>query len=253
MGASVTNAERKHFYLGIDAGTGSVRAGVFDVGGCLRAAATREIQTWRPQTDFVEQSSEDIWQAVGAATRQALGDAGASAEQIRGVGFDATCSLVVLDADDRPVTVSSTGRDEQNVIVWMDHRAMEQAKFINAQRHDVLRYVGGTISPEMQTPKLLWLRTHLPRTWARAAVEDFVQSAKEDTWVFGRLPGSPNYRRVIELAIEEAAQLESKLIGSEHLLLALLHEKGTTGQRALAKLGVTLKSCRAEILRQLGA
>jgi len=88
---------------------------------------------------------------------------------------------------------------------------------------------------------------------ARAAVEDFVQSAKEDTWVFGRLPGSPNYRRVIELAIEEAAQLESKLIGSEHLLLALLHEKGTTGQRALAKLGVTLKSCRAEILRQLGA
>jgi ATP-dependent Clp protease ATP-binding subunit ClpC len=88
---------------------------------------------------------------------------------------------------------------------------------------------------------------------ARVAVEDLVQRAKEDTWVFGRLPGSPNYRRVIELAIEEATELKAKLIGSEHLLLGLLHEKGTTGQAALAKLGVTLKACRAEILRQLTA
>jgi ATP-dependent Clp protease ATP-binding subunit ClpC len=87
---------------------------------------------------------------------------------------------------------------------------------------------------------------------ARAAVDDLVQRAKEDTWVFGRLPGSPNYRRVIELAIEEAGQFDSNLIGSEHLLLALLREKGTTGQAALARLGVTLKSCRAELLRQAG-
>ena len=32
-----------------------------------------------------------------------------SPEQIKGIGFDATCSLVVLDADFKPVTVSPTG------------------------------------------------------------------------------------------------------------------------------------------------
>jgi ATP-dependent Clp protease ATP-binding subunit ClpC len=88
---------------------------------------------------------------------------------------------------------------------------------------------------------------------AREVVDKLAQRAKEDTWVFGRLPGSPNYRRVIELAIEEAAQLEARQIGSEHLLLALLREKGTTGQAALGKLGVTLQACREQILLELKA
>ena len=88
---------------------------------------------------------------------------------------------------------------------------------------------------------------------ARATVDELVQRAKEDTWVFGRLPGSPHYRRVIEIAIEEASKLKAEKIGSEHLLIALLREKGTTGQQALATLGVTLKGCRAEILRELHA
>ena len=84
---------------------------------------------------------------------------------------------------------------------------------------------------------------------ARQAVDHMVERSKEDTWVFGRLPGSPHYRKVIEMAIEEANQLEAKQIGSEHLLLALLREKDTTAQRALAMLGVTFKKCRDVILR----
>ncbi len=156
-------------YIGIDVGTGSVRAGVFDATGRMRAAVMREIQIWRPQADFVEQSSEDIWRAVSGAVRQAVADAGARSDEVRGLGFDATCSLVVLDAENQPVTVSPTGRDEQNVVVWMDHRAAEQAERINATGHAVLKYVGGRISPEMQTPKLLWLKENLPQTWRRAA------------------------------------------------------------------------------------
>jgi ATP-dependent Clp protease ATP-binding subunit ClpC len=86
---------------------------------------------------------------------------------------------------------------------------------------------------------------------ARRAVDHLVQRSKEDTWVFGRLPGSPHYRKVIESAIEEANQLEAKLIGSEHLLLALLRETGTIAQKALAMLGVTPEKCRDAIMRDL--
>src|SRR5437588_9403941 len=126
-------------YLGIDVGTGSARAGVVTADGRLLAAATQPIQTWRPHPDHVEQSSDDIWQAVCSAVRTALRTASVAPERVRGLGFDATCSLVVLDADDRPVAVNDHGRDEQNVIVWMDHRALEQAERINRTGHAVLR------------------------------------------------------------------------------------------------------------------
>ncbi|MDY7107012.1 MAG: FGGY-family carbohydrate kinase [Planctomycetota bacterium] len=155
-------------FIGLDVGTGSARAGVFDSKGTMLAATTEPIRMWRPQTDFVEQSSDDIWRACGQVVRQALNDAGAKPEHVKGIGFDATCSLVALDEDDRPVTISPDGADEQNIIVWMDHRALDQMQRINAIGHDVLRYVGGRISPEMQSPKLLWLKENLPQTWRRA-------------------------------------------------------------------------------------
>ena len=85
----------------------------------------------------------------------------------------------------------------------------------------------------------------------RATVAEVLKRDMEDTWVFGRLPGSPHYRNVLAHAIDEATQLEAPRIGSEHLLLALLREKGSTAQRVLSKLGVTLKNCRSAVLKQL--
>ena len=135
----------------------------------------------------MEQSSEDIWRACARAARAALKQSCLPAAAIRGVGFDATCSLVALDQADRPVSVSPTGRAAQNVVVWMDHRAVGQAKRINRTRDPVLRYVGGAISPEMQVPKLLWLKENLPDTWRRAArfldLPDFLtfRATQDDT------------------------------------------------------------------------
>ena len=50
----------------------------------------------------------------------------------------------------------------------MDHRATSEAHQVNATRDDVLRYVGGSISPEMEIPKLLWLKRYLPLTYRSA-------------------------------------------------------------------------------------
>ncbi|MGE0789000.1 MAG: FGGY-family carbohydrate kinase [Sandaracinaceae bacterium] len=155
-------------YLGIDVGTGSARAGLFDGAGTRRGVGVCPFPMATPHEDFAEQSSDLIWDACGQAVRGALAEAGASPRDVTGIGFDATCSLVLLDEADRPVTVSPSGDDQWNVIVWMDHRAIDQTARINATKHDVLRFVGGTMSPEMEPPKLLWLRENLPTSFARA-------------------------------------------------------------------------------------
>jgi D-ribulokinase len=156
------------FYIGIDVGTGSARAGIFDADGVLKASAKREITLWHEPGDVVEQSSENIWQAIAASVREAMAGAKVAPDEVGGIGFDATCSLVLIDADDRPVTVSRSGDPSRNIIVWMDHRATDQTRRINATKHPVLAYVGGVISPEMETPKLLWLAENLPASFAAA-------------------------------------------------------------------------------------
>ncbi len=156
-------------FIGIDVGTGSARAGIFTESGRMLGSDSHPIRMWKPQADFVEQSSDDIWRACCEAVRGAMRGAGVDSRRVAGIGFDATCSLVALDANDQPVSVSPTGKAAQNVIVWMDHRAIPQAGRINKTRHPVLRHVGGVISPEMQTPKLLWLKENLPATWKATA------------------------------------------------------------------------------------
>lgn len=52
------------YYVGVDVGTGSVRAALFDSDGKLIKLSTYPIETFNSIPDFYEQSSEDIWQAV---------------------------------------------------------------------------------------------------------------------------------------------------------------------------------------------
>lgn len=155
-------------FLGIDVGTNSVRVGAFDQQGTLRGKSEHPIRIWRPRPDFVEQSSGDIWNATGKATHVCLRTGGIDSESVRGISFDATCSLVALSDGFEPITVSPTKRQNQNIIVWMDHRAIRQAEIINETGHEVLRYVGGRISPEMEPPKLMWLKENLKDTWKKA-------------------------------------------------------------------------------------
>jgi D-ribulokinase len=155
-------------FIGIDVGTSSTRAGIFDERGTLLATAKHPIAVWHEAGDIVEQSSSDIWDACASAVHGAITEAAISPDLVKGIGFDATCSLVVLDRAGEPLTVSTSGDIRRNVIVWMDHRAIEEARVINETQDEVLRYVGGSISPEMEMPKLLWLKRHLRESFDRA-------------------------------------------------------------------------------------
>ncbi|KLN47396.1 ribulokinase, partial [Providencia rettgeri] len=154
--------------IGIDVGTGSARAGVFDMTGKMLASAKHDITLYRDSAHFAEQSSNQIWEAVCYCVKQAVATSNISPQQVAGIGFDATCSLVVIGHDKQPISVSPSADPDRNIIVWMDHRATEQAERINQLKHPVLNYVGGKISPEMETPKILWLKENLPQSYENA-------------------------------------------------------------------------------------
>src|SRR4029077_17212395 len=136
--------------------------------GTLLATARHPITVWHEAGNVVEQSSSEIWLACATAVRTAMAEANLAPSAVKGLGFDATCSLVVLDPGGNPLTISPSGDEPRKVIVWVHHRARAEARAVNETRDDVLRYVGGSISPEMEMPKLLWLKRHLPSTYGMA-------------------------------------------------------------------------------------
>src|SRR5471032_395191 len=156
------------YVVGVDVGTGSARVGIFDLTGRMVGAAKRDITLYQASGSIVEQSSSEIWNAVCQSVKDALSQAAVSPDQVAGIGFDATCSLVVLGEGGQPLPVGPSEQAERDIIVWMDHRAVAQAERINATGHEVLKFVGGKISPEMETPKLLWLLENRPSVFAAA-------------------------------------------------------------------------------------
>lgn len=159
--------EPGRYYVGVDVGTGSVRAALVDQRGILLAFADQPIHKWEPEFNHHEQSSEDIWAACCVVTKKVV--QGIDLNRIRGLGFDATCSLVVLDKQFQPLPVNHEGDSHRNIIMWLDHRAVSQVHRINETKHSVLQYVGGVMSVEMQAPKLLWLKENLRETcWDKA-------------------------------------------------------------------------------------
>ncbi|KAJ0422538.1 FGGY family of carbohydrate kinase [Aspergillus carlsbadensis] len=150
-------------FIGIDVGTGSARACIIDGKGDIVGLASENIGLWQPQTGYYEQSTSDIWRCICISVQRAISQHNIDPETVRGIGFDATCSLAVFNnVTDEPVSVTGPDFDsDRNVILWLDHRPVEETKKINATNHNLLRYVGGKMSVEMEIPKVLWLKNNM--------------------------------------------------------------------------------------------
>ncbi|KAG5645270.1 hypothetical protein DXG03_006572 [Asterophora parasitica] len=177
------------YYIGIDVGTGSARASLVKKDGAVVASSTHETIPFRDPTDhrIFEQSTTNIWSSISAAIKDCLAESKVPPSAVKGLGFDATCSLAVSDFQGEPVTVTKGKHlgqyGDRNVILWADHRAEKEANLINSTKSVVLDYVGGTMSLplmdyypsqlEMEIPKILWLKNHLsPELFSRCQFFD---------------------------------------------------------------------------------
>lgn len=134
--------------------------------GSLLGSGSSPLRTWNNEHDQYQQSSADIWEAVSRSVREAVASAGGL--PIVGLGFAATCSLVLVPTAGEEVSLSDDD-EAQDVIMWMDHRATAEAARASSSRSAALAYLGGAVSPEHQVPKLAWLAKHRPDVMARLA------------------------------------------------------------------------------------
>ena len=81
----------------------------------------------------------------------------------------------------------------------------------------------------------------------KTELDNLARKQLEETWVFGRLPGTPHFKNVTKTAIEQSLELNAKEVCTEHLLLALLKEPGCVAYKALKNLGLTFEGAREAI------
>jgi FGGY-family pentulose kinase len=149
------------YVLGIDAGTESFRAGVFDPAGRCLGFGVSPNHTVHPRPGWAEQSPGDWDLALLDSIRKALAVSRVDPGEIHGIGIDGTsCTVVFLDGRGEPL---------RDAVIWMDIRAVQEASEAAATGDPALRYVGqGNVSPEWFPCKAAWIKRNEPQVYAAA-------------------------------------------------------------------------------------
>ena len=81
----------------------------------------------------------------------------------------------------------------------------------------------------------------------RREIVRLMKTRMEDTWVFGRLPGTPHFRNVMSAAVRQCKKLGAAEVCTEHVLLALRKQRGCTAQKVLSALDLSYDQLRQTV------
>jgi D-xylulose kinase len=146
--------------LGIDAGTTSVKSGLFNADGQCLAVARQEYQLSTPHASWAELDPEIYWQACVSTTQKVLQQTGT--KDIAAVSVSSQGeTMIALDAYGKPVYPA---------IVWLDNRAEREAAFLAEKfAGEVYERTGiPEIIPTWTACKILWLKQNELDAFSRA-------------------------------------------------------------------------------------
>jgi sugar (pentulose or hexulose) kinase len=145
--------------LGLDIGTTSLKAILFDAGcGLVTRVAARPTPVNHLRDGWSEHDPQALWDAVCACIREA-----AAGQPVAGLAISSMAEAGLL--------VDAGGQPLSPIIAWYDRRSEPQAAWIE-QRIPVAplyRITGQRVSPSFGVTKLLWLRDNLPQVYERGA------------------------------------------------------------------------------------
>jgi xylulokinase len=147
--------------LGLDVGTTSVKAVVYQTDGVAVAASSRPTPTHVPRPGWAYYRPDELWQTVVAAIRGALADVPNPGE---------IKSVAVASIGETGVLLDASGAATTDSIAWFDSRTRPQATWL-AERigiDELFARSGLSLQPIFSLNKLLWHREHEPDAWARS-------------------------------------------------------------------------------------
>jgi len=161
------------YLLGIDVGTTSVKAVLFNLKGKVIASGRSEYELYMPQPEFVEVETETFWKAFKDSLKKVLNESKIDTQKIIGIGISSQGeTFVALGKDGKPL-----GR----AIVWLDNRSREEAKLIKDKLGaDNIYSVTGQndVIPTWTATKILWLRRNKPNFFKKVykylLIEDYI-------------------------------------------------------------------------------
>jgi xylulokinase len=159
--------------LGIDVGTTSLKAVLFDLNGQSLGMALREYQLITPTPDTAELAAETYWDACCQAVREAV-----AASKIEPADIAA---LSIASQGETLIPVDAQGQPLRRAHVWLDNRpAVEAARIAREFGPERVFQVTGQpeVVPTWPASKILWIREKEPEVFKRAAkfllVEEYI-------------------------------------------------------------------------------
>ncbi|MBC7782336.1 MAG: xylulokinase [Burkholderiales bacterium] len=152
------------YLLGIDIGTSGTKTLICDQTGKVLATAMAEHAISSPKPGWSEQAPGDWWTAACSATKAVLKRAKIRGSQIKAIGLSGQMhGSVFLD---------KSGKVIRPALLWNDQRTAEQCAEIERKaggRDALIEMVANPALTGFTAPKILWLRQHEPKHYARTA------------------------------------------------------------------------------------
>ena len=178
----MSNAKDK-LVLAMDQGTTSSRAILFDSSYTIVEQAQCEFEQQFPNSGWVEHSAIDIWQTSLDTARQAIANAGVSAQQIASIG-------ITNQRETSVIWDRQTGEPIHNAIVWQDRRTADLCDKLKAQGLEpmVSSKTGLLLDPYFSATKIAWLLDNISGARDRAERGELAFGTM-DSWLLWNLTG----------------------------------------------------------------
>ncbi len=150
--------KKKKFIIGIDQGTTSSRAILFNTDGRLIFKSQQKIKQYFPKDGWVEQNPEEIWKTTKKVLLEVIKMSLILKGDILSIGITNQRETTILW--DR-----NTSKPIYNAIVWQDIRTADFCKKFKTKKRNILinRKTGLFIDPYFSATKIRWLLKNIPK------------------------------------------------------------------------------------------